>query len=199
MGAVLQESSRGAKPSRSSPRVRLPSSSGCHMHITVARHHACRGSLDWPADKRRPARALPSCGASIAIPSATGLRSMKQAAWRRCWTCTCRLGSPCPCPRTDWPAWSRPSGGRRALPPLRRCASGSNNAISCRPLSHALHHGPHPVQRQAQGPAAQPHPKSLRPSGRFRRTVASGCRASSRAPTPTRYGCSARTKAAAAW
>jgi hypothetical protein len=47
-----------------------------------------------------------------------GLAIYEAEAWRCCWRCTGRLGSPSPCPRMHWSAWSRPCGSRPALPPM---------------------------------------------------------------------------------
>jgi Homeodomain-like domain-containing protein len=90
--------------------------------------------------------------------------------------CMSRLASPCHCPPTCWsPLSTRSPGGQ---------------------LSHSLHDRPHPVQREAQGTAAQSHPKTLRPLLRFRRPVASSYSVSARRRIPARCACSARTKAA---
>jgi hypothetical protein len=64
-----------------------------------------------------------------------------------------------------------------------------------RQVSHARHDRPHPIQRQAQGAAAQSHRNTLRRLRTSRRPVRSGSKASSRRSIPARYTCLARTNA----
>ena len=172
-----------------------PSSSAYNMNIMVARNHGCRCSTAWPAGKPRPARTWPSCWASIAIPSATGWRSMPAGGLEALLDLYVPRGQALVAPpgRAGRAGAGPPAAGWFCL--LRSPAPvGQADPSPGRQLSHPLHDRPHPLQRQAQGAAAQSHKKTLRPFGTFRRPVRSSCSASSRRRIPARCACSARTK-----
>ena len=81
LGRIPQESQPCATPYRFFVKMPRPSSNAYTMNSMVASNHGGRCFTCWPAARPGPVGTWRSCGESIAIPSATGVRSMPRAAW----------------------------------------------------------------------------------------------------------------------
>ena len=137
-----------------------------HQNRMVARNHGCRCFTCWPAARPRPVGTWLSYWESIAIPSATGSRSMPRVAWRPCWTCTRPPARPYRSPRPCWPGWSRPCDSRRVLPLTRPRGNGSSRHYHLDvKVSHPLHDHPHRASTpssKCRAPVTQKNPEAVR-------------------------------------
>ena len=100
----------------------------------------------------------------IARPAATGARSTKRVAWRRCWMALSRLARPSRAPRRGGRRGRRRSGRRLGLPPTPRCADGASRPLIWRATitrsTRACVLGARP-NCMARGPVTPKHPEAL--------------------------------------